>query len=237
MSKPSPTLAVSLVQQLGLLCRLVSEPSRSIERIGRDAPLAAPLALFGLGGAALQHLTLPYIQAALRSTLPGRLDADQIAQALEMARGIQLLSMAFFPVVMAFKWLVLALLIYIIVHLGDGVIRFRQAYSLVAFASLFVFLQASLILLILSLKGVESVGGPADLQPPIGMNLLFADVPPLLYSFLQQLNPFEFWYAFTLVVGVQQLNPGFSRAKSCALVAPIWAFAAALQSALASAGG
>ena len=135
--------------------------------------------------------------------------------------------------------MILAGLLYLVSILANGRMRFRQAYSLVAFASIALVAEWSVGLTVMLLKGLENIQRPFDLVPALGLTLIFRDVGLGWFTLLNSVNLFQIWFIVLLVIGIASMN-GFSRWKSGWVVVSVWLFqtaVGALTTGLSGLGG
>ena len=102
--------------------------------------------------------------------------------------------------------------------------KFKPIFSAFLYAKLVLIPSYLLALLIVSLRGVESVNGMMDILWTIGPAMFVTD-NKLLFNVLTQFNLFEAWYVVLLVLAVQKITGG-SRGSSVAVVAIYWVIGA-----------
>jgi hypothetical protein len=209
--------------QFRTLIDFIWAPSRGIEAVARHAPLLLPVVLFSVSAFVINWASMPFAEHVARLSMPDNLDPARAEQVLSLTHRISLVSTVFSPVSMLVKWVVLAGLLYLVAILANGRMRFRQAYSLVAFASIALVAEWSTGLVVMLLKGLENVRAPLDLVPALGLTLVFRDVGLGWFTLLNSINLFQVWFVILLVLGIASIN-GFSRWKSGWVVASVWLF-------------
>ncbi len=224
----------NLYEQVTMSLLMFWSPSRAVESIREKAPFLVPLLIASIAGVVVQFATSPMVETLMRANL-AHLQEDQVAQSIEFYRRFQMIGVFTAPLVMLLKWAAVALLLYLLAILVNGTMSFRQVYSLVSFSSLALVAESAIVLLILLLRGVESIQTQMDLQPAIGLNLLFPGLAPAWHLLLNNANIFELWYVVLLVLGIRQLNR-FSTGKAVAVVVAVWLFGVGLQSATTALG-
>lgn len=213
--------------QLRTLIDFIWAPSRGVEAVARHAPLLLPVLLFSASSFLINWFSMPFAEHVARLSMPDNLDPAQAEQVLSFTHRISLVSTMFSPLSMLIKWVVLAGLLYLVVILANGRMRFRQAYSLVAFASIALMAEWSTGLVVMLLKGLDNVRAPLDLVPALGLNLVFRDVGLGWFTLLNSVNLFQIWFVILLVLGIASMN-GFSRWKSGWVVISVWFFQTAV---------
>ena len=105
--------------------------------------------------------------------------------------------------------------------------KFKPIFSAFLYAKLVVLPAMLLALLIVSLRGVESVNSMMDIMWTLGPSMFVTD-NKFLFNVLTQINLFEAWYVVLLVIAIQKIT-GAKRGTSIAVVAVYWAIGAATQ--------
>jgi hypothetical protein len=105
--------------------------------------------------------------------------------------------------------------------------KFKPIFSAVVYAKLVVLPAMLLSLLIVSLRGVESVNSMMDVIWTLGPAMFVSD-NKFLFNVFTQINLFEAWYVILLVIAIQKIT-GAKRGSSIAVVAVYWVLGAATQ--------
>jgi hypothetical protein len=87
--------------------------------------------------------------------------------------------------------------------LASGESRFKTLLSVATYTALPAFLLQVAALVVLKMKGVETVTGPLDLQPPLGLNLLAPNMSGFMSGALAAINPFTIWSMILTAIGIQ----------------------------------
>ncbi|MEJ2079353.1 MAG: YIP1 family protein [Acidobacteriota bacterium] len=225
--------------QFRTLIDVIWSPARGVEALARHAPLLLPVLVFSVSAMLVNWFSMPFAEHVARLSMPDSLDPEQAQQVLALTHRISLFSALFSPLSMLVKWVILAGLLYLVSILANGRMRFRQAYSLVAFASIALVAEWSVGLTVMLLKGLENIQRPFDLVPALGLTLIFRDVGLGWFTLLNSINLFQIWFIVLLVIGIASMN-GFSRWKSGWVVVSVWLFqtaVGALTTGLSGLGG
>ncbi len=105
--------------------------------------------------------------------------------------------------------------------------KFKPIFSAFLYAKLITIPAMLLALLIVSLRGVESVNGMMDIMWTIGPAMFVTD-NKFLFNVLTQINLFEAWYAVLLVIAIQKIT-GAKRGSAITVVGIYWVIGAATQ--------
>jgi hypothetical protein len=222
-------------RQFGRVLQLFWSPGKAVGDLAERPGYLVPLVVVAVGavltGLIMNRFALTIIEASMQAAL----DADRAEHALEAARRLQIVGYALTPLVVLFRWFVIAGLLFLMTVLLNGEMRFRAAFSLIACAGVCPLVQSCFSLLIVVFKGSDRLHTPADLQPPIGANLLFTEAAEPLYTILGAVNPFEIWYLVVLVMGVRTLSK-CSRFQAAVVVLSTWCLLISLKAAFAMFG-
>ena len=210
-------------RQLRTLIDFVWSPSRGIEAVTKQAPLLVPVLLFSVATILINWYSMPFAEQVARLSMPENVNPEQAEQILRFTHRISVASTLVSPLSILVKWAVLAGLLYLVTVLANGGMRFRQAYSLVAFGSVALVAEWAVSLGVMLLRGVDNVRNPLDLVPALGLTLVFRDVGAGWFALLNSINLFQLWFVVLLVMGVAAMN-GFSRWRSGLVVVSVWLF-------------
>ncbi len=173
------------------LVKVLYEPGAVFERVRERPRFLAPVLALIVVSVAVGLLALPYIKAALASTMAqaaaarGRTPPDPGKFAL-----IQVASSAIFlPLFLALA----AGILWVAVSLFGEEAKYRLLLSVVTCTSVLYILQLIAGLAVLTLRGVESVTSPADLQPAFGLDLLAPGTTGYVGGLLKGVNVFSVW--------------------------------------------
>jgi hypothetical protein len=95
----------------------------------------------------------------------------------------------------------------------------KRTLAVVISSSVVTVLESYCIVLILWLRGLDSIQGIADLEVALGLNLLIPSSDGAVFSLLGNFNPFEIWFVILLALGLTRVHslPG-SKATTIAFL-------------------
>jgi hypothetical protein len=163
------------------------------------------------------------------------MDTEQVQKALSFSERFKYIGLLFVPVTLLFKWLLLALFLYYsAILLNAQGINFKTVFTVVVYSECIILLMGIINLLLLYVRGINSINNMTDLQVIVGLDYFIADKPHNipLFTFLSNFNVFSIWYVATLAIGVSVVT-NFSKLKSVILVSSIWLLGVGMQVALA----
>lgn len=105
--------------------------------------------------------------------------------------------------------------------------KFKPIFAAICYAKLVALPAMLLSLLIVSLRGLESVNGFMDIMWTVGPAMFVSD-NKLLFNLLTQINLFEAWYVVLLVIAIQKIT-GAKRGSAITVVGIYWVIGAATQ--------
>ena len=176
-------------------------------------------------------LTAPFSRELLRVTLSAVLDEENLEQSLSVMEKSQYLGAFLVPGVLLLKWTAIATILYLLsIIFGNQEQKFKECFIVVVYSEIILILMSIITVLLLHLKGFDSIHQLTDLQPVIGLDVLMADKASNLplFTFLNSVNPFNIWYLAVLSVGFSIMT-NFSKAKSTVLVTTVWLLGVGLQ--------
>ncbi len=103
--------------------------------------------------------------------------------------------------------------------------KFKPIFSAFLYAKLIALPAMLLSLLIVSLRGVESVNSMMDIMWTVGP-AMFVTENKFLFNVLSQINLFEAWYVILLVIAIQKIT-GAKRGTAITVVGIYWVIGAA----------
>lgn len=222
----------TLDRQLQRTLQLFWSPGEALADLGEKPGYFVPLVIATVGAVFIALLSDGFAITILESSVQSSLDPEKSANALEVVRRLQIIGYTLTPLFLMLRWFVVAGLLFLTAAFLNGSMSFRASFCLIASAEVFSLIKSGFTLLIIFLRGSDRLTAPADLQPPIGANLLLPDAGEPLYTILGAMNPFEIWYLVVLVIGVRALNR-FSRTQASAAVLMAWVLITSLRAAVA----
>lgn len=184
------------------LVRVLFSPSAVFERL-RELPVwFVPAIVLGIVATVLGYLFIPFRLASMSGQMAKA--AAQNPNAPAQIESFTRLAVYASPIfVLIFLVIVAGILWLLVTLLASGESRFKTLLSVATYTALPSFLLQVATLVVLKMKGVESVTGPLDLQPALGLNLLAPEMSGFLSGVLAAINPFTIWSMILTAIGVQ----------------------------------
>jgi hypothetical protein len=173
----------------------------------------------------------PYSQKIMIETLSAKLSDDQLRQAISLSERFQYIGLMFVPIPFFVKGLFVSAFLYFgAVLINAQQLQFKTVFAVVVYAELILVFMSILNILLLQLKGVDSVHTVLDLQAIIGLDCFLADKPRhmALFTLFNSFNVFSVWYVVTLSTGMSVVG-ALVKWKSVTLVSSVWLLGVAVQ--------
>lgn len=178
-------------------------------------------------------LTLPF-SMQLAAAKMGVIPAGQTERVKDMSQMFGYVGLVFVPIALLIKWAVMGFFLYLLGFLFRSEMKFKPIFSLLAHANIILIVSSLVNILILFIKGPESVQHPLDLNV-IGLHILFdfESMNHSLYYFFSLINVFEIWYLVVLFMGLELIFE-LDRAKSAAIIGVYWLISTSAMTGFAS---
>ncbi len=220
------------------LLDILATPTEVFTRVKEKPDWFWAFACISVLSIAMAFFTLPLSKRIAMIALEGTgtLDETQIQKAISLSERLQYIGLLAIPVLFLLRWTILASVLYFsAILLGAQELQFKKVFSVLVYAETILLLVAVINILLLHIKGVESILHPTDLQAIVGLDILMRDrranLP--LFTLLNSINVFSLWYVATLSIGVSVIT-NFSKLKSAVIVSSVWLLAIGFQVALAA---
>lgn len=184
------------------LFRVLFEPTAVFERVRERPRFLMPAIGLSVLVVIITYLMTPYTQAAMATRIAQM--AQQNPQAAAQAAKFQSIGLVFAPIGVFIGLLIGGGLLWLLVMLlAGGDAKFKTLLSVAAYTALPSILLQVAAILVLKMKGVESVSSMEDLRPPLGLNLLAPNVTGFTGAILAGINPFTVWGMVLSAIGIR----------------------------------
>ena len=184
------------------LFRVLVEPTPVFEGLRERPKFIVPALVVGVLFAILGYLMLPFRLASMAPQM-AQVAAQNPNAAAQMAK-FQSFGVYLTPIFVILFLLVVAGVLWLLVMLvAGGDAKYRLLLSVATYTALPALLLQVAALVVLKMKGVETVTSPLDLQPPLGLNLLAPSASGFMAGVLAGINPFTIWGMILTAIGVQ----------------------------------
>ncbi len=184
------------------LFRVLFSPAEVFGRIREKPAWFIPALALGIVATVLGYFLLPFRLASMAGQMAKA--AAQNPSAPAQIESFTRVSVFATPLFVLLLLVIVAGILWLLVTLlAGGDAKFRTLLSVATYTALPSILLQAATLVVLKMKGVESVATPMDLQPPLGLNLLAPNVSGFLGGLLAALNPFTIWGMILTAIGIQ----------------------------------
>jgi hypothetical protein len=222
--------------RISTLFEVVYAPESAFTRRLDGPSYLIPLLILGLAFALLSFLQAPLsVQWAQAQMQAAGAPPDQVVASSAMMLRSHRWTMAAVPMLLFFKWLLFAAVLWLTCQLRLVNLDYRRVLGIVAYSYFPILFRDATILFILWGRGVESFGQPEALNVAIGLNLLFPHLRLPWSALLGNLNVFELWYVVLLTIGIST-RAAVRWQVGLAVILPGWFSALFLQFGLVSLG-
>src|SRR5690348_4623015 len=183
------------------LFRVLYEPSAVFGRVAEKPKFLAPFIGIVIIGLVLAYLMMPFQRAAMAGQMAQL--AQTNPQAAANAQKFAGIGLAFVPIVWGVILVIMATVLWVLTAIFGGEGKWGTLLSVSTYSAMTALLLQIVGLVVLMMKGPESVTSPADLQPALGLNLLAPDMKGFMGAFLGGSNPFGIWGLVLNAIGIQ----------------------------------
>ncbi|MBN1397902.1 MAG: YIP1 family protein [Bacteroidetes bacterium] len=181
------------------------------------------------------YFLFPFLQIVMDASLPANINDEQVEHAQSMMKGFRIIGLFLGLIPLIIKWLFIsALLYYGAILLNSEQIGFKSVFSAVVYSEFILLMMSIFNLLILYIKGTDSINTAVDLNAIVGLDFFMTDKSTNLplFTLLNNINLFSIWYVTVLAVGIYTIA-GLSKAKSVILASSVWLVLLGIQVAFA----
>ncbi|MGH7644798.1 MAG: YIP1 family protein [Gemmatimonadales bacterium] len=178
------------------LVRVLYEPTAVFERLREKPRILLPMIAVVLLSLVLGFLTLPYLKVAMRAVMPAQATGGPSVDTIAM---IQVVSSPIFVVIFL---LLAAGVMWVAVSLLGAEGKYKLLLGVATYAAILYVLQLLAGYAVLTLRGIESVTSPQDLQPAFGLDLLAPGMTGYLGAVLKGINVFSVWGVVLEGIGI-----------------------------------
>lgn len=183
-----------------------------------NAPWWQPWVWISIISIVVGYLYLPVTVAVIELN-PNGLPAEQIDQQIRFAEmtWLQLLT----PIAVLLMSLIVAGLSYILVSILSENASFKKYFTLSLYCSIIGLLTMVVSLVVVRMKGVESIQTADDASFSIGLGFLAPEAGGLVKAVLTSVDFFTVWAYVLMAMGLMRIF-GMSRKNAVICIIPLW---------------
>lgn len=212
------------------LIEIFIDPQKVFSRIARGLEWWKPFIVVALLTVALSYFQQPISVKVIELNVRG-LTAEQLEVQRQAMERFGFVSMIIAPIAVLVMSLVIALLVNVTVNLASGRSGFWRILCLLQFAGLIGFLEQGLKLIVIHLRGIETVEALSDLRVSFGLAALprLAETEGFVFALLESLSVFQIWYLIVLTFGIAAIF-GIGRGRVVPATIVVWLIGLAMLS-------
>jgi hypothetical protein len=182
--------------------RMLFEPTAVFERVRERPRVLAPILVLGGILLVIAILMMPYTRGVTEAAIQVQMQARGATGAppnIQMWQWVGVISQ---PIALTVILLVGASVLWMLTSLVGGEGKFMTLWSVFAYSSVWYLIQTAVTLAVIMVKGKENIQSMQDLQPALGLDLLFPDAKGFVSYLFKGINPFSLFLYWTTGLGV-----------------------------------
>ncbi len=226
---------VTFTNQLRNIVDMLFSPSKVFNGINK-APFWLTAYLFiATGTIIIRILYFPIMKQVSFVSFSSEFSSEQLRGIVQTAKSFNIISAALSPIYLLIKFIIIALLLWLMVMLFSDKVDFEKIFSLVVHCGIITFAGSVLSLIILQLRGLHSIEKATDVQVSLGLDIFLRnpDLNLPFKTFLSNINLFSVWWIVLITLGIS-ITSKISRIKSAFVAIFFWIFSTAVQIGIAS---
>jgi hypothetical protein len=183
------------------LGRVLFEPTAVYERVRERPRFLAPFLTLAAITVVIVVLQLPYTKAALAAQLAQtpNVPPERAAAALRVG---PIIGIVVAPIAYGLFMVINALILWVGTSVLGGEGKFATLLSVTTYASITFTLLQLIGVVVLTMRGPDSITSMLDLQPSLGLDLLAPDAKGFALGLLRGINPFTLYGVFLTATGI-----------------------------------
>lgn len=184
------------------LVRVLFSPGAVFEEQREKPAVWVPWLIVSLLMIAVAFLNMPFSRIGMR--LAAEAQGRPLPASIETITTVSTVVMT--PIVMLITIAVSAGVLYLVLLGSGGEVRFKGLMSVSTFVAILAPVQMALMVVVLHLRGPESIQSMADLQVSFGLDLLLpqdSSLPKFVERLLRGISPFSIWSLVLMAMGIR----------------------------------
>jgi len=216
-AQPTMTSDKSLIHDMLDVFNVLHDPVAVFNRVKERARILAPWIVLSIAFLIITILTRPYQQAAM-DAFKATLTPEQAARMGGGGAGGGVVGLVLTPVGVLAALAIGAGVLWVAVSMTGAQARYKTLLSVLGYSCITYVLFAVVGIVVLTVRGKQTITGFADLRAPLGLDLLVPNAGLYLGTVLNGINPFAVWGVWLAGTGVS-ITHGTSRSTAIAATA------------------
>ena len=184
------------------LFRVLWEPTAVFTRVAEQPKFWRPLLGLVLLQVVIVLVMMPYTRGVTEAMVQQQMQARGSTGPAPNVALFQYIGVAAQPIVLAIILLIVTAVVWMMTSVFGGEGKFSMLLSVCTYSTIWYILQLAAGLLVLVLKGKENILTMEDLQPALGLDLVFPSAKGFVAFLLKGVNPFSILMYWTIGTGV-----------------------------------
>ena len=196
------------------------DPGKVFQRIDAGLSWWKPFIVVCAFGIAIGYIMLPF-QRKMIELNPRGMSEEQVQKAVEGFTRYGPLTLITIPIFLVITYLIVAGIVHLVVNIMSTRSSFKKTLSLISFCGLITLVEQLIGVVVIGMRGVDSVESAADLKFSLSLAPLLGGGKGFLNAVLQSLSIFQLWYYVVFVMGIAAI---FKMSRKAAVLAalPMW---------------
>lgn len=223
-----------VLEQFNNIIGVFFSSQRTFLRLKSNPSWLVTFLLIAAGTILISFIISPFVIQAQIVSFPSEVGPQQIEDGMRFIKRYQTIVIFLSPLFLIIKFLVNSAILWLIVQLFREA-DFKRVFSLVVHCALIQLLGSIVSLIVLKLRGIQSIRSAADLQVYFGLDMFLRNqelnIP--LKAFLSSINLFSIWWIILVILGLSIITE-ISKSKATLIAVSFWLFSTMIQVGFAS---
>jgi hypothetical protein len=149
------------------------------------------------------------------------LPEERVEQTLQAMDRFGIIGLITVPIILVVVFLLVAGIAHLFTSFVSSDANFKKTLSLTSYTNLIPMLGQIIMVIVLRMKGVESIESSADLQLSFSLAPLFPGLSGFMKALVESLGLFNIWFYILFLLGIAAIFK-VERSKALIPVIPIW---------------
>ena len=211
-----------MIEQIKIIRNIIFQPRKAFEDINKKPNWLTIFIILAIGTIIINYLTLPFMMKITKLSISSYISPDEAEKVLETAKRMQIMGIFSSPLLLLIGFLIVALVIWLAVNLFSEV-DFKRIFSMVVYCGIIPFFSSVLSLIILEIRGLQSIENAMDIQVSLGLDIFLpkSDLSLPLKMVLSNINVFSIWWVVLIGLGISVISK-ISKFKSFFIAGFFW---------------
>jgi len=226
---------ITIIAQVKVLKDIFFSPERAFKEINKRPKWLIAFLIIGIGTIMTNYFILPFANRVATFSVASDTSYNEAENILNMMKSMQIIGIFLLPLFLLIGFLFTAVILWLIIRIFSDETEFKKIFSMVVHSRIILFMGSLLSLIILQLRGLQSIKSAADIQVSLGLDLFLRnpDLDLPLKAFLSNINVFSIWWIVLISLGIS-IAAKISRTKAIVIAIFFWLFSTAIQIGIAS---